>query len=63
MGHGNFCQCGCKKTTIVWSGLANNLINNLPIELHYPGHNFLGPSTKLNKRLNDDMIPKEWMNQ
>jgi len=43
----------------VGSGLVNNLLNNLPFELHYPGHNFLGTSTKLNKRLNDDMTPKE----
>jgi len=60
MGYGNCSQCGCKKTAFVGSGLANSLINNLPFELHYPSHNFLGPSTKLNKRLNDDMTPKEW---
>jgi len=60
MGYGYCSQCGCKKTTFVESGLANNLLNNLPIELHYPGHNFPGPGTKLNKRLNDDMTPKEW---
>jgi len=25
-----------------------------------PGHNFIGPGTKLNKRLNEDMTPKTW---
>jgi len=25
-----------------------------------PGHNFTGPGTKLNKRLNEDMTPKAW---
>lgn len=28
--------------------------------MHWPGHNFLGPGTKLNKRLNDDLTPKSW---
>jgi hypothetical protein len=28
--------------------------------MHLPGHNFTGPGTKLNKRLNEDMTPKEW---
>jgi len=62
LGYGNCGQCGCKKIAFIkkGSGLANNLINNLPIELHYPGHNILGPGTKLNKHLNDDMTPKEW---
>src|SRR5204862_4659880 len=34
-------------------------INNLPIELHLPGHNFTGPGTDLTKRLNPDLTPKE----
>lgn len=33
------------------SGLVNNLINNLPFELHLPGYNYCGPGTKLRKRL------------
>ena len=33
------------------SGLLNNLINKLPIELHLPGYQYCGPGTKLNKRL------------
>ena len=28
--------------------------------MHQPGHNFTGPGTKLNKRLNPDGTPKEW---
>ena len=29
-------------------------------ELHLPGHNFTGPGTRLGKRLNPDLTPKEW---
>ncbi|XP_031359224.1 uncharacterized protein LOC116182821 [Photinus pyralis] len=32
-------------------GLINNLINNLPVELHLPGYQFCGPGTRLSKRL------------
>ena len=28
--------------------------------MHLPGHNFIGPRTKLYKRLNSDGTPKEW---
>ena len=28
--------------------------------MHLPGHNFNGPGTKLNKRLNADLTPKAW---
>ena len=28
--------------------------------MHLLGHNFIGPGTKLNKRLNADLTPKEW---
>jgi len=38
----------------------NDTINSLPLEMHIPGHNFTGPGTKLNKRLNADMTPKAW---
>ena len=40
--------------------LLNKAINNLPFEMHLPGHNFTGPGTKLNKRLNPDLTPKKW---
>ena len=32
----------------------------IPGELHLLGHNFSGPGTKLNLRLNEDLSPKEW---
>nr|AUH25524.1 CAP [Spodoptera frugiperda]DAC81444.1 TPA_asm: PLA2X [Spodoptera moth adintovirus 1] len=32
-------------------GLVNNIIENLPFELHLPGYNYCGPGTKLQKRL------------
>lgn len=32
-------------------GLVNSLINNLPFELHAPGYQYLGPGTKLKKRI------------
>lgn len=32
-------------------GLVNAMINNLPFELHAPGYQYLGPGTKLEKRL------------
>ena len=39
------------------SGLFNDLINNLPFEIHAPGYNFLGPGTKLDKRLKRGDVP------
>ena len=36
------------------------MINNLPFEAHLPGHNFTGPGTKFNRRLNEDLTPKPW---
>ncbi len=33
------------------SGLFNSLINSLPVEVHLPGYNYLGPGTNLVKRL------------
>src|SRR6266576_903267 len=32
-------------------GILNSAINKLPFELHYPGYHFLGPGTKLRKRI------------
>jgi len=29
--------------------------------MHLPGHNFIGPGTKLKKRLNRDGTPKSWL--
>ena len=44
----------------VGQGRINDLINSLPFEAHLPGHNFTGPGTKLNLRLNEDLTPKDW---
>ena len=56
--------CGTTKTQFIKSpkggSLLNNFINNLPVEMHLPGHNFTGPGTKLNKKLKPDLTPKEW---
>ena len=56
--------CGTTKTQFVKSAkggsILNKMINNLPVEMHLLGHNFTGPGTKLNKRLNADLTPKEW---
>ena len=40
--------------------LLNKVINNLPVEMHLPGHNFTGAGTKLKKQLNPDLTPKKW---
>src|SRR3981189_3036264 len=38
-----------------------NFINTLiPGEKHLIGHNFTGPGTNLDKRLNEDLTPKDW---
>ena len=56
--------CGINKTQFTKApeggSLLNKVMNNLPREIHLPGHNFTGPSTKLNKRLNPDLTPKKW---
>jgi len=38
--------------------LLNTAINKLPFELHWPGHQFTGPGTKLHKRLDSKDKPK-----
>ena len=55
--------CGTKKSKFISTrgkGFINDTIISLPFEMHMPGHNFTGPGTKLNKRLNEDMTPKAW---
>ena len=56
--------CGTTKTQFIkvqkGGSLLDKFINNLPVELHLPGHNFTGPGTKLKKRLNPDLTPKKW---
>ena len=64
MKRGTCMICGTTKTQFIKTqeggSLLNKFINNLPVEMHLPGHNFTGPGTKLNKRLNPDLTPKEW---
>ena len=64
MKRGKCARCGTTKTQFVKSSkggsILNRMINNLPVEMHLLGHNFTGPGTKLNKRLNADLTPKEW---
>ena len=64
MKRGTCVVCGTTKTQFVKStkggSVLNKFINNLPVEMHLPGHNFTGPGTKLNKRLNPDLTPKKW---
>ena len=65
MKRGNCSVCGTTKTQFVKSSKGgmytlNKMINSLPVEMHLLGHNFTGPGTKLNKRLNADLTPKEW---
>jgi len=55
--------CETKKSKFISAcgkGFINDTINPLPFEMHMPGHDFTGPGTKLNKRLNEDMTPKAW---
>ena len=64
MKRGTCVVCGTTKTQFIKAStggsLLNKAINNLPVEMHLPGHNFTGPGTKLNKRLNPDLTPKKW---
>ena len=57
--------CGKIKTQFIESDATGGsflitLVNKLSFEMHLPGHNFNGPGTKLNKRLNPDGTAKEW---
>ena len=68
MKKGKCVVCGKTKTQFVkraetstqGGSVLNKTINNLPFELHLPGHNFTGPGTKLSKRLKPDLTPKDW---
>ncbi|AJP61529.1 capsid-like protein [Adoxophyes honmai entomopoxvirus 'L' virophage 1] len=48
------------KIAIKGTGFINNIITKLPLELHYPGHNFTGPGTNLVLRMekNDKPVNK-----
>ena len=64
MKRGTCVICGRTKMQFIKAqkggSLFNKFINNLPVEMHLPGHNFTGPGTKLKKRLNPDLTPKKW---
>ena len=63
MKRGPCAICGTTKMQFIKTkggSILNKMINNLPVEMHLLGHNFTGPGTKLNKRLNADLTPKEW---
>ena len=55
-----FIKTEAKPGKALGGSILNKMINNLPVEMHLLGHNFTGPGTKLNKRLNADLTPKEW---
>ena len=62
MKRGACIECGATNTRFVkgtkGGSLINTAINKLPVELHLPGHNFSGPGTRLDKRLNPNLTPK-----
>ena len=64
MKRGTCVMCGTTKTQFIKApkggSLLNKAINNLPFEMHLPGHNFTGPGTKLKKLLNQDLTLKKW---
>ena len=64
MKRGTCVVCGTTKTQFIKAqkggSSLNKAINNLPFEMHLPGHNFTGPGAKLKKRLNPDLTPKKW---
>ena len=64
MKQGTCVICGTTKTQFIKAqeggSLLNKAINNLPFEMHLPGHNFTGPGAKLKKWLNPDLTPKKW---
>jgi len=48
------------KTLNTVTGHVKPTWSRFPGEMHLPGHNFTGPGTKLNKRLNQNGTPKPW---
>ena len=49
------------KRDVTGGSFLNTLVNKLPFEMHFPGHNCTGPGTKLYTRLNSDGTPKEYI--
>ena len=64
MKRGTCVVCGTTKMQFIKApaggSLLDKAINNLPVEMHLLGHNFTGPGTKLDRRLNPDLTPKKW---
>jgi len=54
--------CGKVKTPFIktGTGVFNRAVSKLPFEFHLPGHNFTGPCTRLDRRLNEDGTPRDW---
>lgn len=46
-----------KKCIKEGGGIFNTILELLPVELHWPGYNFLGPGTKLEKKLEAGVKP------
>ena len=67
MKRGTCVICGTTKTQFIkvqeGGSLLNKVINNLPVEMHLLGYNFAGPGTNHGKRLNEDLTPKNGVNQ
>jgi len=71
---GKCAVCGRTKTQFVSLQKAGDLVRSLnavtsgfklpwakfPGEMHFFQHNFIGPGTHLNQRLNPDLMPMEW---
>ena len=62
-----FCMiCGSKKIMLLGKeggDFVNSIIRGVKLfvgELHLPSHNFTGPFTRTDLRLNEDLTPKEW---
>src|SRR5277367_4484472 len=61
-----FCtECNSKKIMLLGKN-GDDFINSInggklfPGELHLPMHNFTGPGTRTDLRLNEDLTPKDW---
>jgi len=67
--------CNCESTTTRFVQKGGDFLDSLNVvseriklpwakfrgEMHLPGHNFTGPGTKLDNRLNPDNTPKPWL--
>ena len=53
-------KCKFVKKEVAGGSFLISLVSKLHLEMHLLGHNFTGPGSKLNKRLNPDGTPKEW---